>query len=330
MPFVKLDTSILDSTLWLDTAASRVFITALCMAQPYDLAEPMAQLEVRSLKPTGFVVPAGWYGFIAAAGIGIIRRSMLGDAEGYAALEALGRADSESRSPEFEGRRLVRVDGGYIVLNFMKFRDRDYGAADRMRRLRERKKSETVTPNAANVRRNVTQAECRGQRAVLTAAPLSAASADDPLTAAQVVGKGKSAEPLSSTLRVEHPPSSQNHAKKKTPFAARIRATPEEYVEFWDANRGPFWRVRKLKGKRLAKLKARIREGLTPAKFAEAVAKLKASDFCQEEFLLKHKSAFDFIVTKDNSVRLREGNYDKAEKPKPAKVFMRDMNEVLR
>jgi hypothetical protein len=170
MPFVKLDTSILDSTLWLDTAASRVFLTALCMAQPYDFPEPMEQLEVRTLEKTGFVVPPGWYGWIAAAGTGIIRRSMLSDIEGYAALEALGKADRESRSPEFEGRHLVRVDGGYIVLNFMKFRDRDYGAADRMRRLRERKKPGAVGAgvtdvrrNVTHVRRNVTQAEAEAE-----------------------------------------------------------------------------------------------------------------------------------------------------------------------
>jgi hypothetical protein len=173
MPFVKLDTRILDSTLWLDATASRIFITALLMADPWELTEPKEQLEVRSLERTGFVVPAGWYGWIAAAGIGIIGRAHIGKAEGYAALEALGSADDESRSKEFEGRRLVRVDGGYIVLNYMKFRDFDHGAKERMKRLRDRKKGEpklepeaehepvrcnvtTVRPNTADVHPNVT------------------------------------------------------------------------------------------------------------------------------------------------------------------------------
>jgi hypothetical protein len=35
----------------------------------------------------------------------------------------------------------VRVDGGFLVLNFMKFRDRDYGGAERQKRYRERKKA---------------------------------------------------------------------------------------------------------------------------------------------------------------------------------------------
>lgn len=154
MPFVKLDTRILDSTLWLDATASRIFITALLMADPWELTEPKEQLEVRSLERTGFVVPAGWYGWIAAAGIGIIGRAHIGKTEGYAALEALGSADDESRSKEFEGRRLVRVDGGYIVLNYMKFRDFDHGAKDRMKRLRERAKGKHVHPNVTDVHPN--------------------------------------------------------------------------------------------------------------------------------------------------------------------------------
>lgn len=112
MPFVKLDVAIPDSTLWLDAAASRIFLTALLMATPWDTATPVEQIEVRSLKRTSFVVPPGWYGFVSAAGIGIIRRALVPEGEGYAALEALGSPDEESRSNEFEGRRLVRVGGG--------------------------------------------------------------------------------------------------------------------------------------------------------------------------------------------------------------------------
>jgi hypothetical protein len=58
--------------------------------------------------------------------------------EGLSALERLGSQDKESRSHAFEGRRLVRVDGGYIVLNFQVYRERDHTSADRSRRYRER------------------------------------------------------------------------------------------------------------------------------------------------------------------------------------------------
>lgn len=163
MAFVKLDTGILNSTLWVDKDGREVFLTALLMALPHEVTEPMPQIAVRTLDLTGFIVPPGWYGFVPAAGVGIIRQAMVEQEAGLDALERLCAADSESRSHEFEGRRMARVDGGYIILNFMKYRDKDHTAAERMKRYRVRK---AVTRNVDEVTRNVTQAdtEVRGQR----------------------------------------------------------------------------------------------------------------------------------------------------------------------
>jgi len=161
MPFVKLDTKILDSTLWLDRDLRDVFMTALLMAQPFEFIEPTPQLMVRELKETGWRVPAGWYGFLPAAGPAIIARARIPDvAVGLVALEQLGSPEPNSKSQEYEGRRLVRVDGGYVVLNFMRYRDHDYLAAGRMRKLRERRKlrgkpsADGVTANERNVTAN--------------------------------------------------------------------------------------------------------------------------------------------------------------------------------
>jgi hypothetical protein len=139
MAFVKLDCGILNSTLWVEREPRDVFITALLMAQPIEIQEPMPQFEVRSLEPTGFMIPPGWYGFVQAAGPGIVRMSMSDQTAGMDALEKLGAPDPESRSSDFEGRRLVRVDGGYVILNFMKYRDKDNNSAIRSARYRERK-----------------------------------------------------------------------------------------------------------------------------------------------------------------------------------------------
>jgi len=152
MPFVKLDTKILDSTLWVERESREVFITALLMAEPIELREPAEALKVQSIEPLGFTVPPGWYGFVPAAGLGIVRRAMVPQEAGLLALENLSSPDSASRSMEHEGRRMVRVDGGYLILNYMKYRERDYTAAERQRRLRERKRASvtrdvsTVTP----------------------------------------------------------------------------------------------------------------------------------------------------------------------------------------
>jgi hypothetical protein len=145
MPFVKLDCGLLDSTLWLDRVAREIFITALLMAEPREFKESIKQINIRDLKFSGFKVPPGWYGFVAAAGVGIIRRAGVDTEEGLVGLEKLGSKDPESRSSEFEGRRLVRIDGGFLVLNFIKYREKDATTADRSRRWRERQKLKEKT-----------------------------------------------------------------------------------------------------------------------------------------------------------------------------------------
>jgi hypothetical protein len=140
MAFVKLDTGILNSTLWDDRAGRDVFITALLMADLVEITEPTPTLRIRALEDDGFIVPPGWYGMVHAAGVGIVRQSLVDPAEGMTALERLASPESGSRSQDFDGRRLVRVDGGFVVLNYMKYRDRDYSAAVRSARYRARKK----------------------------------------------------------------------------------------------------------------------------------------------------------------------------------------------
>lgn len=140
MAYVKLDTGILDSTLWVDREARDVFLTALLMAVPYELEQDTEALGIRAIAPLGFTVPAGWYGIVSAAGAGIVRRSGLDMETGLDALERLCQPDPESRTGDFGGRRIVRISGGFLVLNFMRYRDRDTTAAERMKRYRERKK----------------------------------------------------------------------------------------------------------------------------------------------------------------------------------------------
>lgn len=139
MGFVKLDCRILDSTLWPDREARELFITALLMAKPHYLETAAKQLKIRSLEETGFTIQPGRYGLIDAAGSGIIRRSGMAMEAGLSALERLGEPEPMTTSAGFEGRRMVRVDGGFIVLNFAKYRDKDHTAAERAKRYRDKK-----------------------------------------------------------------------------------------------------------------------------------------------------------------------------------------------
>lgn len=157
MPFVKLDTRILDSTLWVERECRELFITALLMAEPLEIKQPVEAIKVNSLEPLGFNVPPGWYGFVAAAGPGIARRALVSLDDGMKALEKLCGPDPESRCSNYEGRRMARVDGGYVILNYMRYRDKDHTAAERQKRMRERRKH-TVTPlrNVTGRNRDVT------------------------------------------------------------------------------------------------------------------------------------------------------------------------------
>ena len=166
MPFLKLDCGILDSSLWVNPVVRDIFITALLMCEPYEVRESEPQLDVYLMVEKEFKVPPGWYGLARAAGVGIIRRALIEDIQaGMEALRVLGEPEEHSRSKEYEGRRLVRINGGYLALNFDKYRFRDYTNAERQARFRERKrKSNAVTPLSNTViSRCVTQAEAKAE-----------------------------------------------------------------------------------------------------------------------------------------------------------------------
>lgn len=130
----------LNSSLWPEKTQRDIFITALLMAEPYELKAETPQIRVDRIEETGWKVPPGWYGFVQAASAGIIHQAMVERAPGMQALIQLGEPDMESKSKKYEGRRLVRVDGGFIALNYIEYRDRDYTGAERSKRWRERQK----------------------------------------------------------------------------------------------------------------------------------------------------------------------------------------------
>lgn len=151
--------------MWLDREARELFLTALLMAEPYELLNETPQLKVNALEPTGFVVPPGWYGLVRAAGPGIIRRAGIDSAMGLLALERLGDPDVGSRTSLYEGRRLVRIDGGYLALNFAKYREKDHTAAERSKRYRENlKEREAARAKEYKKRRKTSlhEASCLG------------------------------------------------------------------------------------------------------------------------------------------------------------------------
>lgn len=115
--FVKVYETILESTLWWgeDAPTRLVWITLL--------------------------VSADWNGLYRGTLPGLAGRARVSLEECARALTRLEEPDAHSRSPEFEGRRVERVQGeGWRLLNYEKYRDKrsDKQVADATRQARHR------------------------------------------------------------------------------------------------------------------------------------------------------------------------------------------------
>ena len=133
MTYTKLFGSILDSTVWRTPAPTRlVWITMLAMCDRD--------------------------GVVEASVPGLALRAGVAREDAEAALLAFLSPDPDSRTPDFEGRRIEKVDGGWRLLNHGKYRDRlsleDRRERDRIRqrRKRERDASRDVTLSHARSR----------------------------------------------------------------------------------------------------------------------------------------------------------------------------------
>lgn len=238
MAFVKLDTKILNSTTWLDADACKVFITALLMAEPYEVREPIRSIQVRSTDEAEFVVPVGWYGFVPAAGPGIAYRAIVEQDRALDALERLASPDPGSRTPDHDGRRMVRVSGGYLILNYIAHRDRDHGAAERQARFRTRQKmkesnARTVTPVThadadADAEADTSRAK---SKATVRATPAPVPAGD----AAAVVEAYHRILPKCQRISVLNP------KRKKRIAAASKLARQVSAEQGWDWKAGQFW-----------------------------------------------------------------------------------------
>lgn len=123
MSFVPLDRNILDSTIWrLDPVTCKVWITMLAMAHH------------RS-------------GIVEATAPGIASRASLTADEVAHALAVLESPDRYSKSTAEQGRRILRVEGGYRIVNHSAYQNKDH-STPRVKRFRARKsemkRNETV------------------------------------------------------------------------------------------------------------------------------------------------------------------------------------------
>ena len=99
MGFTKLFRSIVASSIWdTDAETSKVWVTLLALADQD--------------------------GIVEAAEPGLATLSRVPLDKTLAALEAFSAPDPYSRSRDHDGRRVERIDGGFRLLNYRKYRDK--------------------------------------------------------------------------------------------------------------------------------------------------------------------------------------------------------------
>jgi hypothetical protein len=106
MGFTKLDSGIIHSSIWSECVTTRiVWITMLAMADAN--------------------------GFVSCSFPGLVRAANVTKEEAEKALDSFLEVDKYSRTSEHEGRRIENTEGGWIILNYKKYRE--YSKTDYLR-----------------------------------------------------------------------------------------------------------------------------------------------------------------------------------------------------
>jgi hypothetical protein len=139
--FTKLFSSITESTVWGEPYPTRIlWVSMLAMADRN--------------------------GEVFASVPGLARRAGITLEECEAALDTFQKPDRYSRTLEHEGRRIEAIDGGWRLLNYVKYREmRDEEAkraadAERQRRLREAQRAASLNDGSTSV---TPVGECHGE-----------------------------------------------------------------------------------------------------------------------------------------------------------------------
>lgn len=128
--YVKLFASILDSSVWDESPETRlVWITMLVMADEN--------------------------GFVRGTAQSVARRAVVTQDQAVRAIAVLESPDPRSHTTDHEGRRIEPTDGGWLVLNYGKYREmrtrKQVKEAEKKRRQRERAKDGGTSPACPDV-----------------------------------------------------------------------------------------------------------------------------------------------------------------------------------
>lgn len=136
--YVKIYGSILGSSIWAESTPTRiVWITMLAMADEQ--------------------------GRVEASHTGLARFANVTLSQCRTALSTLSAPDRDSRTPDNDGRRVEKISGGWLILNYLKYREmrspKQVAEAERKARWRDGQKSERdMSPLSPDIRTAVDEA----------------------------------------------------------------------------------------------------------------------------------------------------------------------------
>jgi hypothetical protein len=122
MPFAKLDSGIIRSSIWSEPLATRVvWITMLAMKDES--------------------------GFVATSRSGLLRACNVTETDFNTAISCLESPDTDSRTSDHQGKRIAKIEGGWVILNHEKYRLHDdmqrERTRERVRRFRDKARDVT-------------------------------------------------------------------------------------------------------------------------------------------------------------------------------------------
>ena len=198
MSYIKLFSSLVTSTIWMEDDKTRiVWITMLAIADKNG--------EIQASIP----------GLARIAGVPVPDTEI--------AIQKFLEPDEHSRTPDDEGRRIEKIDGGWSLLNHAKYRlmaskdESKTSNAERQRRHRERQKrngrvtlsNAPVTPNNATVThdRDIAEAEADTEKKnMIEQSSLNSSSGNQKpesgLESDELAGQGKYLEALAVRINI--------------------------------------------------------------------------------------------------------------------------------
>jgi hypothetical protein len=169
MSFAKLFSTITESSLWGQSKDARLLFVSM-------------------------LARADQNGFVEAAVTGLARMSNLTLAETQAALAELEAPDPYSKSPEQDGRRVMKCDRGWLLTNYDAYRNRRDDEARREYKARWIKERRAQSRNVDTCRHDVDSVDSRGH--LYTQAEAEAEAEADTIDAVCIPGKQSAPMPM--------------------------------------------------------------------------------------------------------------------------------------